>query len=990
MTRDRVWLRTFLRLDALQRQERISDAAIRLQEDTVLTALGILDREPGVLLADEVGMGKTYQALGLLASAFQLAREEGREPHVLVVTPGPDLNHQWLRSAQTFEQTGFYAGFPKDTFKEVGHITELPGAAARHRVVFAPMNVFTSARGRAERGFLLDVWFRQRELAGATREAIRRRVEDAGIQMWRGQEFLGKTAEDFGDLPAAAFKGERGGHAGLDDLYKAGDLDAFTNAWAVKKALDRVRFHLVRKVLPEFDLLVVDEAHKLKNPWTVQAQAVTQVLGGRFHRAVFLTATPFQLGVAELRRVFDMFGNASEVRPDFREDVDALFESIADYQRTYDAFEDAWRFADTRHAAAFADWYASASMAPLPADPRQVIPGLDRIDDPNVATLARYAWELRRLKEHGVEKGFRRWTIRSLKPGKRERRRDRPVPIAPDEAAIVPLLMYQRLMTERARSGVRSHVEAAETNIASSFAAAREGAMVQDASASPDAVAYQGVVRRLLVAADDAHPKVVRVLEAAMSAADSWEKSLLFCERNATIDSLHEEIEARWMGRLHARWQRMYPGSDMEAIFGAGSGDERKVGIFQRWATRFTRGQDELSVALREAYPHTLFVGPDEPALTFELWGDVPSLVADANDVLRSQRAGPTNAARLDHRIARRCVDVAVARWFERNRPPALDRYGGVPQRLLDPAYPTLGIDLVEDEEERDMVGAADRPIEWTVSEELLRSLLDPNRQSIWFPFRATMATWDPTERGAIVEAVRTFLTRRQVPFIVEVLERAEGSETTSASFRDALETWWLDPTCPWVQRIAEFLDYLPRLGKEERAEVLRSALPVGEFAARGNQGERRQKIQDAFNTPFFPMILVGNRTMQEGLNLQRQCRRVVHHDLRWNPADVEQRVGRVDRHGSLAERWLTESGGAEGHILIDTPLLERTIDPARYRRVKEREKWLDFLLGVPPEIGRGSLDDREVAPLPVALTEDLRVRLGPVDERAGDGAEAE
>jgi hypothetical protein len=249
------------------------------------------------------------------------------------------------------------------------------------------------------------------------------------------------------------------------------------------------------------------------------------------------------------------------------------------------------------------------------------------------------------------------------------------------------------------------------------------------------------------------------------------------------------------------------------------------------------------------------------------------------------------------------------------------------------------------------------------------------------------MTMWDATERVAIVEAVRTFFTRRQVPFVVDVLERAGRSEATSASFRDALEAWWTDPTCPWRRHLGEFLEYLPQLGKEERAEVLRYALPLGEFAARGNQGERRQKIQDAFNTPFFPMILVGNRTMQEGLNLQRQCRRVVHHDLRWNPADMEQRVGRVDRHGSLAEQWLTETGGADGHILIDTPLLERTIDPSRYRRVKEREKWLDFLLGVPPEIGRGNLDESEVPPLPSALTEDLRVRLGPlVDGRSDIG----
>lgn len=978
MTRNRGWLRKFLNLGALQVEERISDEAIRLQEDTVISALQILDEEPGVLLADEVGMGKTFQALGLLAAAFETGRESGRMPRVLVVTPGPDLNHQWLRSAQSFAEHGFYRGFPPHTFQKVGHITELPEAAAAHRVVFAPVNVFTSVRGYSERGFLLDLWIRQRGLHANTRNAIRIRIENAGVHVADGDQFLGRDADDFGQLPGSTFKGQRGGHAGLDDLYDSGGIEAFTNAWAVKKALDRVRFQLLRKVLPEFDLLVVDEAHKLKNPWTVQAQAVSHVLGRRFKRAVFLTATPFQLGVEELRRVFEMFGLAKEVRAGFKEDVDALFAAINDYQSTYDSFEDAWGFADAHHASAFGEWYSRVGDEAVSSDPAQAVPGLAAVDDPSVATLARYAWALRRLKEHGVEPGFRRWTIRSMKPGKRERRRDQASPIQPDEASILPLLMYQRLMTERSRAGARTHVEAAETSVASSFAAARESATLTDGAVTPDTRAHQKVVNALLVVADDRHPKVVRVLGDTMLAADRWEKSLLFCERNATIKSLQDAIEQRWMGRLLGRWQVLYPGTDYESVFGAGSGDDRTVGHFQRWTRRFTAGQDQLSVALRESYPHTLFVGPDENALPRALWSDLSPLLRDANEVLQAQRCSGNSAVRIDYRIARRCVDVAVARWFQRSRPSALLAFRGVPANLLDPRYPRLGIDLIEDEEEKDLVGVADRMIEWTISEETLRTLLDPTRPSIWFPFRERMAAWHPTERGAIVESVRTFLTRRQVPFLLDVLELAGGEKASSATFRDALERAWADSGWSWRRRVAEFLDYLPRLGTAERADVLSDALKGGEFAVRGNDGARRRKIQDAFNTPFFPMILVGNKTMQEGLNLQRQCRRVVHHDLRWNPADIEQRVGRVDRHGSVAERRLVETGGADGHILVDTPLLERTIDPARYRRVKEREKWLDFLLGVPPEVGRGSLDDRELQPLPAALTEDLRVRLGP------------
>jgi len=977
---NRAWLRSFLRLDAVQQVERISEEAIRLQEDTVLAALGILEREPGVLLADEVGMGKTYQALGLLAAHFHKAGQSSKIPRVLVVTPNLQLNRQWFRAATTFKEKGFYRGFPAERFSEALHIRDLPDAATKHSVVFAPVNIFTSARGYSERGFILELWFAHRQLHGSTRSAIRQRLADANVIISEGQTFLGRNMTELGRIPAAAFKKSRGGYDGLDDLYEAEGLEGFTNARAVKKAIDRVRFHLVRELLPCFDLLVVDEAHKLKNPWTVQAQAVSQVLGGRFRRAVFLTATPFQLDVIELRRVFEMFNSAREVRAGFREDVDTLFAAIKDYQETYGFFESAWRYADWNQASGFARWYDRVASTDVSPEPTQSVPGIHEDDDPNVVALARYAWQLRRLKHHGVEPGFRRWTVRSLKPRKRERRKSYPDLITADESALSSLILYQRLMLARAEAGKRSHIEAAETNVASSYAAAREGAAVSAEVHSPEALAYQSLVGKLLASEFGNHPKVSRVLSDTMDAAKHWEKSLVFCERNATIDELHTTIEEHWMRRLLDRWQRLYPSANHEGIFGAGSGDGRIVGIFQRWATKFTKGQDQLSIALRESYPHTLFVPPGEDGLPKELWSDVAKLLCDTNAALRGQKANGTSASRLNYRLAKRSIDVAVARWFERRRPSVLDEYGGIPQRLLDPSYLRDGIDLKSDDEEQELIGSADAEIEWSVSEEVFWNILHPERPSIWFPFRTQLSKWDPTERGHVVQAIRTFLTRRQVPFLLDLLEAA-GSEATSNSIRDTLENQWRQTDWLWRRRVTEFLDYLPRLGKAERSDVLALALKSGELVARGNSddSQRRQAIQDAFNTPFFPMILVGNRTMQEGLNLHRQCRRVIHHDLRWNPADVEQRVGRVDRHGSLAERMLTESGEVSGHIIIRTPLLDRTIDPVRYRRVKEREKWLDFLLGVAPEVGRESLEDQEIVPLPEKFTEALRIHLGPV-----------
>jgi hypothetical protein len=425
------------------------------------------------------------------------------------------------------------------------------------------------------------------------------------------------------------------------------------------------------------------------------------------------------------------------------------------------------------------------------------------------------------------------------------------------------------------------------------------------------------------------------------------------------------------LDKLSTRWQFLYPGESKEQAFGT-------EGHSQSWSNRFTRSQDELYLALRESYPHTLLVGPEQSALPIELWQHSESILEDANDLLRTIRTRGISVTRVNYEIAMRCLDVAVARWFERRQPKALDAYDGLPQRLLDPAYLGFGMKLVQGPDDLEAVGPEAHAIEWKLSREVFERILHASRPSIWFPFRAKMAKWKPLERLAIVDAVRTFLRRPQVPFLVEVLEKAGGARATPTTVRDTIDQWWVQPSCRWNERLSIFLDYLPGLGEPERAEILSQALPVGVFAEQGNQSERRQKVQDAFNTPFFPMILVATETMQQGLNLQRQCRRVVHHDLPWNPADVEQRVGRVDRHGSLAERRMFETGGADGHILVDTPLLECTIDHARYRRVKEREKWFDFLLGVPPKVDCGDLDRRERLPLPTELAQDLRIHLGP------------
>jgi len=60
-----------------------------------------------------------------------------------------------------------------------------------------------------------------------------------------------------------------------------------------------------------------------------------------------------------------------------------------------------------------------------------------------------------------------------------------------------------------------------------------------------------------------------------------------------------------------------------------------------------------------------------------------------------------------------------------------------------------------------------------------------------------------------------------------------------------------------------------------------------------------RDTVKRAFNDPAHPVrVLVATDAAAEGLNLQRTARYVLHFDCPWNPSKIEQRNGRVDRHG--------------------------------------------------------------------------------------------
>jgi superfamily II DNA or RNA helicase len=68
-----------------------------------------------------------------------------------------------------------------------------------------------------------------------------------------------------------------------------------------------------------------------------------------------------------------------------------------------------------------------------------------------------------------------------------------------------------------------------------------------------------------------------------------------------------------------------------------------------------------------------------------------------------------------------------------------------------------------------------------------------------------------------------------------------------------------------------------------------------------GMDERRREHLKAAFQAAPHrdPVrILLATDSASEGIDLQRHCHRVVHYDIPFNPNRLEQRIGRVDRHG--------------------------------------------------------------------------------------------
>lgn len=127
----------------------------------------------------------------------------------------------------------------------------------------------------------------------------------------------------------------------------------------------------------------------------------------------------------------------------------------------------------------------------------------------------------------------------------------------------------------------------------------------------------------------------------------------------------------------------------------------------------------------------------------------------------------------------------------------------------------------------------------------------------------------------------------------------------------------------------------------------IRFAMRFGEEKDEGGgEATRADRVRAAFNSPFWPFVLVTTSVGQEGLDFHPYCHSVVHWNLPSNPVDLEQREGRVHRYkGHAVRKNLSAAFGKAALRSGDGDPWRNMFDSARANRMPEESDLTPYWL---------------------------------------------
>jgi len=165
----------------------------------------------------------------------------------------------------------------------------------------------------------------------------------------------------------------------------------------------------------------------------------------------------------------------------------------------------------------------------------------------------------------------------------------------------------------------------------------------------------------------------------------------------------------------------------------------------------------------------------------------------------------------------------------------------------------------------------------------------------------------------AIASTTRLFreLMPREREILIELKEWGETASRQPDSKAQELLRWIgekIKPEGKWSEaRVIIFTEY--RTTQKWLYDLLATrGLAEGDRLMTlygGINSQERERIKAAFQASgdvSDVRILLATDAASEGLDLQNHCSNLIHYEIPWNPNRMEQRNGRIDRHGQKAE----------------------------------------------------------------------------------------
>ncbi len=337
-------------------------------------------------------------------------------------------------------------------------------------------------------------------------------------------------------------------------------------------------------------------------------------------------------------------------------------------------------------------------------------------------------------------------------------------------------------------------------------------------------------------------------------------------------------------------------------------------------------------------------------ARRFELWQQI------ALDFMVQTRRHPQSVSRSRLKLIRNLVSEGSHHW----RRKTCGRIGD-PVAYL--SQPTLFTALAERREASHPLGitlwpepGSDDDVVWLreriLRREILASSLRLGRPVVDLWLTAAILTGNlqanPEERQGYADLLTALLARLDRQRLA-----AEAGDPTWTSYRE-------------LAALADHHDMLldvvmPELAEVESASELRRSLGrklADQSPVLGlHGGSRNPRGLSQFLLPGFPQTLVCTDILGEGQDMHTFCAKVLHYGAASTASSTEQRTGRVDRIRSLVHRRMTADRAAEDMLQVHYPHLIDTLEPVQFSRLYWRiDAFLHLMhddLVMPKESGR-------------------------------------